>query len=55
MAALVENVTTIVSVIQNWIVYFAGTVIPENPILLIFVTLPILGLAVGFIKRIINL
>lgn len=55
MLSIVEQITVIVDHIQNWIVYFAGTIIPEQPILLIFVSLPLLGLAVGFIKRIIRM
>lgn len=54
MAELVGSVTTVVSAAATWVTTFAGT-ITDTPLLTLGVVgVPLVGLGVGLIKRLIS-
>lgn len=62
MSAILSNVGLIVSAVVGWLGQFAGAItaastegVLENPILLLFVIIPVAGLGVGFLKRLMRL
>lgn len=54
IATILEQVTSIVTSAISWAGSF-GTVITSNPLILMFVIVPFVGLGVGLIKRLIRL
>jgi len=62
MSAILSNVGLIVTSSIEWLGDFAGAITAageggalENPILLLFVIIPVAGLGVGFLKRLMHL
>lgn len=53
MAAIIADVTTVFTAAIGWVGTVAETIAGE-PILLIFVLLPLVGLGVGLFRRLIN-
>lgn len=53
LAALLADVTTILTSVVSWIGTFVQ-VICSNPLLLLFVVIGVAGVAIGFINRLIR-
>lgn len=53
MAAMITEVTSIVTAAANWAASF-GTMIVSTPILMLFAAIPLVGLGVGLFKRLLN-
>lgn len=53
MEALITAVTSIVTAAGSWIGTFVTTV-TDNPLLLIFALIPLVGLGVGLLSRLLN-
>lgn len=54
MAALLTDIGSIVTEAVTWMTT-AATAIAGNPIALLFILLPLMGVGIGLFKRIINL
>lgn len=54
MTSILENAGMIVTEAGSWVVEFVGT-INSQPLLQLFVILPLVGLGVGLIRRMIRL
>lgn len=54
MTALLNQVSAIVTEAISWIGDFV-TVVTSTPLLLLFVTMPLVGLGIGLLKRLIKL
>lgn len=54
MAAIISDVGTIFSAAMGW-AGTVGTTIAENPLLLMFVIIPIVGLGVGLFRRLLHM
>lgn len=54
MSGIITDVTAIVTASVGWVGQFL-TVITENPLLLMFVIVPFVGLGIGLLKRLIKL
>lgn len=56
MSAVLSNVTSIVSSAISWLTSYIGVVTATgNELLLLFVCVPLVGLGVGLLKRMISL
>lgn len=56
MSALLETITTIVSSVVDWVTSFIGVITASgNEFLLLMLLVPIIGFAVGILRRLINL
>lgn len=54
MAAIIANITSIVTAAVGWM-QTAGTAIASNNLALLFILLPLMGAGIGLFRRIINL
>lgn len=55
LAAVVEAITTVVGGVISWISSYMGAITAQgNELLLVFFALPLVGLGIGAIKRLIN-
>lgn len=56
MAALLSTITSIVSSVVDWVTSFIGVITASgNEFLLLMLLVPIIGFAVGILRRLINL
>lgn len=56
MAALLSTITSIVTSVVGWVTSFIGVITAEgNEFLLLMLLVPIIGFAVGILRRLINL
>lgn len=56
MAAIISNITSVVTAAIGWITSFVGTITAEgNEILLLFVIVSFVGLGIGLLSRLIHL
>lgn len=56
MAALLNTITSIVTACVNWVTSFIGVITAEgNEFLLLMLLVPIIGFAVGILRRLIKL
>lgn len=56
MAALLTTITSIVTACVNWVTSFIGVITAEgNEFLLLMLLVPIIGFAVGILRRLIKL
>lgn len=56
MAAILSGVTSIVTSAVGWMGSFLGTITASgNEILLLFVLIPIVGLGIGLLRRLMNI
>lgn len=56
MAALLATITSIVTAVVGWVTSFIGVITAEgNEFLLLMLLVPIIGFAVGILRRLINL
>lgn len=56
MAALLSTVTSIVTAVVGWVTSFIGVITAEgNEFLLLMLLVPIIGFAVGILRRLIQL
>lgn len=56
MAALLSTITSIVSSVVGWVTSFIGVITASgNEFLLLMLLVPIIGFAVGILRRLINL
>lgn len=56
MAALLSTITSIVTSVITWVSSFIGIITAEgNEFLLLMLLVPIIGFAVGVLRRLINL
>lgn len=54
IATLLQSIGSIVSAAVDWM-QSAATAIAANPLALLFILLPLMGVGIGLFKRIINL
>lgn len=55
LAAVIEAITTVVSGVISWIAAYMGAITSAgNELLLVFFALPLVGLGIGAIKRLIG-
>lgn len=56
MAALLSTITSVVTAVTGWVGSFIGIITAEgNEFLLLMLLVPIIGFAVGILRRLINL
>lgn len=56
MAALLSTITSIVTSVVGWVTSFIGVITADgNEFLLLMLLVPIIGFAVGILRRLINL
>lgn len=56
MAALLSTITSIVTSVVGWVTSFIGVITASgNEFLLLMLLVPIIGFAVGILRRLINL
>lgn len=56
MAALLSTITSIVTSVVSWVTSFIGVITASgNEFLLLMLLVPIIGFAVGILKRLVNL
>lgn len=56
MSALLSTITSIVTAVVGWVTSFIGVITAEgNEFLLLMLLVPIIGFAVGILRRLINL
>lgn len=56
MSAILTNVGSIVSAAIGWLTSYVGAITAEgNEILLLFVCIPLVGLGIGLLRRMISL
>lgn len=56
MASLLSTITSIVTAVVGWVTSFIGVITAEgNEFLLLMLLVPIIGFAVGILRRLINL
>lgn len=56
MAALLSTITSVVTEVTKWVTSFIGIITAEgNEFLLVMLLVPIIGFAVGILRRLINL
>lgn len=55
MSALITSVTSIVTAAAGWVTSFVGVITASgNEILLLFAVLPVVGLGVGLLRRLLS-
>lgn len=56
MAALLSTITSVVTSVVGWVTSFIGVITAEgNEFLLLMLIVPVIGFAVGILRRLINL
>lgn len=56
MAALLQTITSVVTSVVAWVTSFIGVITAEgNEFLLLMLIVPVIGFAVGILRRLINL
>lgn len=56
MAALLSTITSIVTAVVGWVTSFIGIITADgNEFLLLMLLVPIIGFAVGILRRLINI
>lgn len=56
MAALLSTITSVVTAVVGWVTSFIGVITAEgNEFLLLMLIVPVIGFAVGILRRLINL
>lgn len=56
MASLLSTITSVVTAVVGWVTSFIGVITAEgNEFLLLMLIVPVIGFAVGILRRLINL
>lgn len=56
MAALLQTITSVVTSVVDWVTSFIGVITADgNEFLLLMLIVPVIGFAVGILRRLINL
>lgn len=56
MAALLQTITSVVTSVVSWVTSFIGVITADgNEFLLLMLIVPVIGFAVGILRRLINL
>lgn len=53
MSAIITSVGSVVTAAVGWVGQFV-TVVEDNPIILLFTVLPLVGLGIGLLKRLLS-